>query len=58
MTTTTGTAQCGDLTVNLAGIWMLQAMCDKGEAETLAAAAAVLDWQDHIILNDEHMYGF
>jgi len=28
MTTTTGTAQCGDLTVNLAGIWMLQAMCD------------------------------
>jgi hypothetical protein len=39
-------------------IAVLQAMCDKGEAKTLAAAAAILDWQDHIILKDEHMYGF
>ena len=37
---------------------VLQAMCDKGEAENLEAAAAMLDWQDHIINPDEHMYGF
>jgi hypothetical protein len=37
---------------------VLQAMCDNGEAENLEAAAAMLDWQDHIINPDEHMYGF
>jgi hypothetical protein len=37
---------------------VLQSMCDAGEAETLEAAAAMLDWQDHIINPDEHMYGF
>ena len=37
---------------------VLQGMCDSGEAETLEAAAAMLDWQDHIINPDEHMYGF
>ena len=37
---------------------VLQAMCDNGEAESLEAAAAMLDWQDHIINPDEHMYGF
>jgi hypothetical protein len=28
MTMTTTSEQCGDVTVNLAGMWMLQAMCD------------------------------
>jgi hypothetical protein len=37
---------------------VLQSMCDSGEADTLEAAAAMLDWQDHIINPDEHMYGF
>jgi hypothetical protein len=37
---------------------VLQAMCDNGEAGNLEAAAAMLDWQDHIINPDEHMYGF
>ena len=37
---------------------VLQSMCDSGEAESLEAAAAMLDWQDHIINPDEHMYGF
>jgi hypothetical protein len=37
---------------------VLQSMCDAGEAETLEAAASMLDWQDHIINPDEHMYGF
>jgi hypothetical protein len=37
---------------------VLQNMCDAGEAVTLEGAAAMLDWQDHIINPDEHMYGF
>ena len=37
---------------------VLQGMCDAGEAPNLEGAAAMLDWQDHIINKDEHMYGF
>jgi hypothetical protein len=37
---------------------VLQDMCDSGDAQNLEAAAAMLDWQDHIINKDEHMYGF
>ena len=37
-------------------IKVLQTMIDDGEAATLEAAAAIRDWQDHIINKDEHMY--
>ena len=37
---------------------VLQKMVDDHEAENLQEAAARLDWQDHIIHPDEHMYGF
>ena len=37
---------------------VLQRMVSEGEAETLEAAAAMLDWQDGVINPDEHMYGF
>jgi len=37
---------------------VLQRMVTDGEAETLEAAAAMLDWQDSVINPDEHMYGF
>ena len=37
---------------------VLEAMCKSGEAANLEAAAAMLDWQDHVINPDEHMYGF
>ena len=37
---------------------VLQAMVDDGEADTLARAAQLLDWQDSVIDSDEHMYGF
>jgi hypothetical protein len=33
-------------------------MVEDGEAETVEAAAARLDWQDTVIMPDEHMYGF
>ena len=36
----------------------LKDMVDKHQAESLEAAARMLDWQDTIINPDEHMYGF
>jgi hypothetical protein len=37
---------------------VLQAMVEDGEADSIEAAAARLDWQDTVINPDEHMYGF
>ena len=37
---------------------VLESVVASGDAETLEAAAAMLDWQDHVINPDEHMYGF
>ena len=37
---------------------VLQSVCDSGDAANLEAAAAMLDWQDHVMNPDEHMYGF
>jgi hypothetical protein len=37
---------------------VLQKMVEDGEAESIEAAAARLDWQDTVINPDEHMYGF
>jgi len=37
---------------------VLEKMVEDGEAETVEAAAARLDWQDTVINPDEHMYGF
>jgi len=37
---------------------VLEKMVQDGEAETVEAAAARLDWQDTVIQPDEHMYGF
>jgi len=37
---------------------VLQEMVDDGEAPSLAQAAQLLDWQESVIDNDEHMYGF
>ena len=37
---------------------VLQKMVEDGQAETMEAAAAFLDWQDTVIQPDEHMYGF
>jgi hypothetical protein len=37
---------------------VLQRMVKDGEADTVEAAAARLDWQDTVINPDEHMYGF
>ena len=37
---------------------VLEKMVADGEAETIEAAAARLDWQDTVIMPDEHMYGF
>lgn len=37
---------------------VLEKMVDDGEAETIEAAAAKLDWHDTVISPDEHMYGF
>ncbi len=39
-------------------IEVLQDMVAKGEAETLLAAAVMLDWKDGIIHPAEHLYGF
>jgi hypothetical protein len=33
-------------------------MVRQGQAESLEAAAAMLDWQDAIINKPDHMYGF
>lgn len=37
---------------------VLKKMVEDGEAESIEAAAARLDWQDTVINPDEHMYGF
>jgi len=37
---------------------VLKTMVEDGEANSLEAAAARLDWQDTVINPDEHMYGF
>ena len=37
---------------------VLEKMVEDGEARTIEAAAARLDWQDTVISPDEHMYGF
>jgi hypothetical protein len=37
---------------------VLQKMVEDGEADSIEAAAARLDWQDTVINPDEHMYGF
>ena len=39
-------------------IEVLQDMVTKGEAESLMAAAVMLDWKDGIIHPAEHLYGF
>ena len=39
-------------------IAVLKGMVDEKQAESLQAAARMLDWQDSIIHPDEHMYGF
>ena len=37
---------------------VLELMVTDGEAESPAQAAQLLDWQESVIDNDEHMYGF
>jgi hypothetical protein len=37
---------------------VLEKMVEDGEAESVEAAAARLDWHDTVISPDEHMYGF
>jgi hypothetical protein len=37
---------------------VLEDMVAKGEAETILAAAVMLDWKDGIIHPAEHLYGF
>ena len=37
---------------------VLEKMVEDGEADSVEAAAARLDWQDTVIMPDEHMYGF
>jgi hypothetical protein len=37
---------------------VLQDMVEQKQAETLEAAASMLDWQDSVIDPPEHMYGF
>jgi len=37
---------------------VLEKMVEDGQADTIEAAAARLDWQDTVINPDEHMYGF
>ncbi len=37
---------------------VLEKMVEDGEAESIEAAAARLDWQDTVINPEEHMYGF
>jgi len=44
--------------LSLGQIEVLQDMVTKGEAETLLAAAVMLDWKDGIIHPAEHLYGF
>ena len=37
---------------------VLEKMVEDGEADSIEAAAARLDWQDTVINPEEHMYGF
>ena len=37
---------------------VLEDMVRQGQAESLEAAASMLDWQDAIINKPDHMYGF
>ena len=37
---------------------VLEAMVRDGEATSIEAAAAMLDWQEGVMHPDEHMYGF
>ena len=37
---------------------VLEDMVTNGEAESVAAAAVMLDWKDGIIHKAEHLYGF
>ena len=37
---------------------VLEKRVEDGEADSVEAAAARLDWQDTVINPDEHMYGF
>ena len=37
---------------------VLEAMVRDGEAASVEAAAAMLDWQENVMQPDEHMYGF
>jgi hypothetical protein len=37
---------------------VLEKMVQDGEAQSVEAAAAKLDWHDTVINPDEHMYGF
>ena len=37
---------------------VLENMVKEGEAESISAAASLLDWQDTIINKPEHLYGF
>jgi hypothetical protein len=39
-------------------IAVLEEMVKEGQAESIQAAASMLDWQDTIINKPEHMYGF
>lgn len=39
-------------------IAVLDDMVKQGQADTLEAAASILDWQDAIINKPDHMYGF
>jgi hypothetical protein len=41
-----------------AQIAVLEEMVKEGQAESVQAAASMLDWQDAIINKPEHMYGF
>ncbi len=37
---------------------LLKTMVAEGQAENIAAAANMLDWQENVVDPDEHMYGF
>lgn len=46
----------GELTTEQKAV--LEDMVRQGQAESIEAAASMLDWQDAIINKPEHMYGF
>ena len=45
-------------TLTTAQVAVLEEMVKEGQAESIEAAASMLDWQDTIINKPEHMYGF